>query len=358
MLRARKFIGLGIVLFLFLGFSPFLGSGKAQRPAPPIFPGGPGAGDHKLFLPFLFSLKKEPTPTPTATQRITPSTTRPPAESTPTATTRPGDPTNTPIATVTASGSGITADHTVINQFPDIPDSAIQQAEAIQTLFIHQSTGDNIKTIGLNCLKGLILGDPQYPECEGYTPGYYNWDLNWDWRHWKFYYPGDPTTDSHIKTDRFVEQVNAQYQSYAVMGMKFCYTDSSSLDFEYYRQQMEALEQAYPGKVFIWTTSALYGVDVEESPSGIYNKEILKVFNDQARAYAISQNKVFYDIADIESRDSNGNLCLSTSGYAGLCREYTDGPGGSDGGHPDAAGSVRLAQGFWWLMARVGGWGG
>jgi hypothetical protein len=71
-------------------------------------------------------------------------------------------------------------------------------------------------------------------------------------------------------------------------------------------------------------------------------------FNQQLRAYAKTNNKPLYDIAAIES---DGGSCM-VEGYEGMCLKYNDG----GGGHPNKDGSIRLAKGFWWLMARLSGW--
>jgi hypothetical protein len=247
--------------------------------------------------------------------------------------------------------SAIIANHTVIGHFGAIPSSSLTSAAQTQTLFMHQSTGNNIKIMGLNCIAGSL--DPgYYPECEIYNQISNNpYDnSNWNWPLW-----ADNWSDAIVKTDQWVSIVNAQQSHYQVLGMKFCYVDGWNLDFDYYRQKMEALERAYPNKKFIWSTSALW----EEIAVGrnFESASTIQSFNQQLRAYAAANNKILYDIADIESHDTNGNLC-QYNGVEALCSEYADGLGGGGGGHPDVDGSIRLAKGFWWLMARISGWNG
>jgi hypothetical protein len=226
-------------------------------------------------------------------------------------------------------------------------------AAAIKTLYMHQSTGNNIKALGLDCLAGVNWDSNYYPqECTSFAQipnNPYDYS-NWNWPEWS-----QPTADAIAKTDQWVSVANAQQQNYQVLGMKFCYVDGWNQDFDYYRQKMEALERTYPHKKFIWATSALW----EESAVGqnLGSAENIQLFNQQLRAYAIANNKLLYDLADIESHDPNGNPCQS-HGYEALCTEYTDGQGGGGGGHPDVDGSIRLAKGFWWLMARFSGWNG
>ncbi len=251
----------------------------------------------------------------------------------------------------------VIADHTVIDRFASIPANVLTAAAAIKTLFMHQSTGNNIRSLGFECLAG-VNGDPGFypPECTIYAenPPYSPYDnRNWDWPEWS-----TPMADAIAKTDQWVSVVNAQQSNYQVLGMKFCYVDGWNQDFAYYRDHMLELESNYPNKIFIWSTSVLWNSPGGACQDNGFNScRNIAEFNQQVRDYAIANHKPLYDLADIESHDPNGNLCL-TSGYEGLCDAYSDGLGGGGGGHPDVEGSIRLAKGFWWLMARISGWNG
>jgi hypothetical protein len=163
--------------------------------------------------------------------------------------------------------------------------------------------------------------------------------------------------DAIAKTDQWVSVVHARQQNYQVLGMKFCYVDGWNQDFDYYRQKMEELEAAYPNKTFIWTTSVLWGKSTMDNTPNPMSYDGIQSFNQLLRTYAITHNKILFDMADIESHDSNGNPCQS-NGYEALCEEWYSGWPGGGGGHPNGYGSIRLAKGFWWLMARIAGWDG
>jgi len=248
--------------------------------------------------------------------------------------------------------NAITADHTVISKFTSIPSSALASAAALKTLFMHQSTGGYIEYLGLQCLEGLHDDPANFPqECISYakTP-YVPYDYrNWTWKLWD-----EPMADAIAKTDQWVSVVRAQQGNYQVLGMKFCYVDGWNQDFTYYRDHMLELERTYPNKIFIWSTSALWndpGTACQDN--GFNSCRNMSEFNQQVRDFANANHKPLYDVADIESHDPNGNLCL-TAGYEGLCAAYySDG-----GGHPNATGSIRLAKGFWYLMAEISGWSG
>jgi len=145
--------------------------------------------------------------------------------------------------------------------------------------------------------------------------------------------------------DQFVDLVNQNQANYQIIGMKFCYVDGWNQDANNYIAKMEALEQNYPAKTFIWATSVL------NTGSQVNNPNI-QAFNDTVRAYAIAHNKPLYDMGRIESK---GGTCRSGD-YEVLCPEYWQNWGGDANGHPDIYGSLALAKGFWWLIARLSGW--
>ena len=248
-----------------------------------------------------------------------------------------------------ANAAGLVADNTTVAQFSSIPKTATDAAAAARVLFYHQSTGSNISFLGLACLAGQRDDSSNYPsECLAYwnnrqsgTWPYYDFS-NWNWTGWP-----EPMADAEAKMDQFVTLVNQAQSGYQYIGMKFCYVDGWNEDFTDYRTKMESLERAYPSKTFIWATSALWG------ESNI-NSENIQTFNNGLRAYARANNKSLFDLADIESR---GNTCR-VNGYEALCPDYYNGIGGGGGGHPDAEGSMAIAKGFWWSMARASGWNG
>ncbi len=264
-------------------------------------------------------------------------------------------PTVVPFSSV-GTGNAIIADHTVIDAFDSIPPDALAGASALKVLFMHQSTGNNIDFLGMKCLAGL-QGDPSvYPnECITYSQKPYDpYDIrNWEWKEWD-----EPMADAIAKADQWVAVVNSQHENYQVLGMKFCYVDGWNQDFANYRDRMLELETKYPEKIFIWSTSALWqepGSACEDN--GFNSCQNIAEFNRQVRDYATANQKPLYDLADIESHDPDGNLCL-VAGYEGLCDQYYNDYGGGGGGHPDIDGSIRLAKGFWWLIARISGWNG
>jgi hypothetical protein len=303
-------------------------------------PSQAGEGTASVFLPLIASSGQPATATNTP---LPPTPTRTP----------------TPIP-----GQGLIADHTVISRFGQIPQTAAGAAANKTVLFMHQSTGSYIDSMGLGCLAGLN-GDPNYgapPECVTYAQNRAanNWPWydksKWAWDMWP-----SPQSDAMAKTDQFVSVVQARAGNFQFIGMKYCYVDgwnqgenvAYNNNHGYYITKMEALENQYPGKVFIYATSALWASPGSACGGAFNSCQQIAEFNQQVRAFARAHNKPLYDIADIESHDLNGNSC-TVSGYEGMCADWYEG----GGGHPNWNGAIRLAKGFWWLMARVSGWNG
>lgn len=234
------------------------------------------------------------------------------------------------------------ADHTSIIQFTSLTDSQINMAKSLRVLFEHRSVGEGISS-GLDCLQGTndyYLSDLS---CINY-PDYKYDRRNWNW-------PLIDAADVPAKLQAFESDVNAYANNYDVFGMKFCFIDWWYQDFNTYRDMMLRLENTYPNKKFIWASQVLWH-DWNNSP----DPGAIKSFNDQIRSYAVANNKIFYDLADIESYSASGSHCTQNLGgvnYEIICPDWAI-PGDA---HPSAEGGVRLAKGFWWLMANLSGTG-
>jgi hypothetical protein len=246
----------------------------------------------------------------------------------------------------------LVADHTVVAQFEQIPDSALQTAAAIRLMFRHASVGGTVDN-ALDCLQGTRANPI---ECTLYP------DYKYDRRNWSFQARGN--SGWYGKVDDFVAETQNQLSGFDVFSFKFCYLegldqlaepcgnpfDPAEVDqaWEYLRSNMETLETTYPGKTFIWWTIPL-------TQPGQFCTETL---NARIRSYAAANGKILFDIADIESHDIAGAHYTNADGwevaYAPHCGEAPPGPAC----HPNWTGSIMLAKAFWWMMARIAGWEG
>jgi hypothetical protein len=215
-----------------------------------------------------------------------------------------------------ANAQAVVADHTSTT-LASIPDAALPAAANLRLMVRHASVGSNIND-GLDDLQTQ--------------------NAKYDRSRWSFQARGNPGWQA--KVDDLVVETALQASSFDVLTMKFCYIDTDA-DFAYYRDHMLYLESTYPTKRFIWWTMPI-------ETSGNFDRQ---VFNDQVRAYAQANEKILFDIADIEAYNAAGQRRTDGNGWEIMWPEWT-----SDGGHLSVAGRQRVASGLWWLMARLGGW--
>lgn len=330
------------------------------------------------------------TRTPTATQTRTSVATASPS-STPSRTpTRPL--TATPAATLPAPGGAIIVDHNSVALFDQIPVEYLTAARNLSLLFVDRSVGANISD-GLTCLASSHATAPNHckrfehpvpqfsvPSSEVFWSGQYP-RPNWDYGSWpSSTIPvelncGVPADFWYQKLDCFIRYVDANPNAYRVFSYQNSYLEvSSGSDIAsgttgYFVPQanrmdisdFEALESRHPSRVFIhWTSSLARNTGSSESTA----------FNHQMRQYALANDKILFDVADIEAHDPAGNPCYDNRdsvpylnenypndghAYPAICQHYTS---EVDGGHLGSVSGakIRIAKAFWVLMAQVAGW--
>ena len=118
---------------------------------------------------------------------------------------------------------------------------------------------------------------------------------------------------------------------------KLCYIDQDA-DAAVYLSLMTYLESLYPLTRFVYTTMPL--TTDEDSNNRLRNE-----YNATVRAYCSLNAKLLFDIADMESYDTNGSpITFSYGGndYQKLWDAYSD-----DGGHLNALGREQIALGWY-----------
>jgi hypothetical protein len=125
---------------------------------------------------------------------------------------------------------------------------------------------------------------------------------------------------------------------------KFCYIDQDA-DLATYLDSMNSLEAKYPDTKFVYFTMPL---STENDTNAVRRAG----FNIDLRNWMdIQNNKLFFDLADIESNSPGGvhqTFTYKGTTYENLYPEYT-----SDGGHLNEDGSRRAATGLYSLFGQI-----
>jgi hypothetical protein len=125
---------------------------------------------------------------------------------------------------------------------------------------------------------------------------------------------------------------------------KFCYIDQDA-GLTPYLDSMAALETKYPNTKFVYFTIPL---STENGSTAALRAQ----FNINLRKWIDTQNnKLFFDLADIESTNPSGarqTFTYKGMDYENLYKGYT-----SDGGHLNTEGSQRAATGLYSLIGQI-----
>lgn len=283
----------------------------------------------------------------------------------------------------------IYVDHNSVALFEQIPEQYLTAAENLHMFYMDRSVGGNISS-GLDCLSYPSDEDapnscsiyihpvPEFSvdpsEVDWSRPGGYSRD-NWVYEFWPV---GCGFWREQIGC--FMDRATAVTDQYEVLSFQFSYLEvietstiadptngffvDSPTQYDIY--DLVAFEAQHPDDTFIyWTTSLARSIGTEVSES----------FNQQMREFAIENEVIFFDVADIESHDPDGNPCYDNRDGV----PYNNGPGQSEN-HPDdglnleaicqhytteaenghlgnvSAGMIRVAKAYWVLMAQIAGW--
>ncbi|MBK9270832.1 MAG: SGNH/GDSL hydrolase family protein [Saprospiraceae bacterium] len=268
--------------------------------------------------------------------------------------------------------------HHSVEDFDRIPAKYKALGENTRLYFMDRSVGANISQ-SLDCLasdwssarsycKRYEHRDPKY----AVDPQEVHWNGVWDRSKWIYEtWPSGCSED----VDCFIRTIEPRLDSFDVVGCQFSYlavtpgskvADPQTGFFgsgigKNHANTLDAFEQKYPNKKVVWwTTSLARGIGTPESQE----------FNQQMREYAISHQKILFDVADILSHAPDGTECYDNRdgieyltenhpddglALAAICPQYTT---ETEGGHLGSisAGGIRVSKAFWVLVARINGW--
>ena len=254
--------------------------------------------------------------------------------------------------TPAAHAGGLIIGHTNVEAVSTYPQPLMEQIARFKFYFAHASVGENM----MNGLADLNRANPDYyrlkpAAAEATPPAATEPGTVYEFSR------GNPGWQA--KVDTFADYVGNgwHHPKVDVVLNKFCYIDQDA-DVDYYIRSMSRLEAAYPDTMFVYMTIPLKvsGDSLKEMLLSTEKAENCKrnVINDHLRKWALANDKVLFDIADIEAHDLSG--AARTFTFKGrVCQELYDGYT-ADGRHLDDASGVgrkQVAKGFYALAAAL-----
>ncbi len=250
------------------------------------------------------------------------------------------------FAGVSARGGPIVIGYTNCLAVTNYSQAQMNQIGQLKWFFAHASVGDCILT-GITNLHQMNTNFYQIQAVPvgGTPPGPAQTGVIYD------YNRGNPDWQTKVTDFQTYTSNGWCFPLVNIAMNKFCFIDPTA-DLNVYIQSMTNLEAASPQTLFVYATMPLMTTNASYDNYQNGNNYLRNVYNDGLRAWVNTNNRVLFDIADIEAHDSNG--VLSTFTYSNRvcqrqCTSYS-----SDGGHPDAPYAEQmLARGFYALAGTL-----
>jgi len=274
-----------------------------------------------------------------------------------------------PDSDPTPSTGQIIADHTVIDNFNDIPQQYIDEVKKMWLVYAGESHSEAIRS-STGGMWLLEQSNPKY-NCnitstgtpEAYTTSHLRvsrgtWgDLDNE-TGWIYSYGEEDWFTSPAAKARTKAGITYCYENdltIGVIGLGWCYdggvsyTDYISATDEYISY---CASNVYPTKV-IFTTGTV--------DASVGESQYLRSLGWEAiRAHvAADENRILFDYADILCYD-DGSETPNTATWDGHTFPIItdDNLGDASVGHIGPEGAVRLSKAMWWMLARMAGWDG
>lgn len=255
------------------------------------------------------------------------------------------------VVVLPAVSHGEVIDHSNVDGVASLPQATMDAVGAQRWFFTHASVGRNMIS-GMETLHTedagryqLVVDGVAYNSSEeraadaGTTSAGTIYEVD----------RGNPGWASKFTIfDNSIRQSGWHWDKVDVAMNKLCYIDYEA-DANAYINSMAALELEFADTVLVYTTMPLKR-DVHTAD--LLNENILRnEYNDIVREFAIANDKLLFDIADIEAHDLDGNEHTFThegETYQRLFSGYT-----SDGGHLNDVGQRRVALGWYATAAAL-----
>ncbi len=236
------------------------------------------------------------------------------------------------LSAATAPGAGIIVGHTNIMGVTNYSQATMDTIGQFKWFFSHASVGGNMMD-GISDLHGanadfyqlISVSDDSTPPATAANGHIYE------------YMRGNPGWQA--KFDLFTNYVIDGWRQPKVnLALdKLCYIDPAA-DVDYYINGMTNLENRFPDTVIVYATIPL------TTDENNYNY-LRQIYNQTLRGWIATNNRVLFDIADIEAHGTDGTEYTFTYNETTCQRLYDD--YSSDGGHLNALGAQQVAKGFY-----------
>ncbi|MFH1130491.1 MAG: hypothetical protein V1754_04100 [Pseudomonadota bacterium] len=242
---------------------------------------------------------------------------------------------NIPDNDSTTPSGAVIAGHEAIASFGDIPSSYFQKIRDDYKFFYGHTSHGNQIMVGLRALaeENADYNLPTFEEVSEDLGGV--GDTAWA-----------DTTRNYLNSGN----------SYNVAIWSWCggVSEHTSAGIQTYLNTMSQLETEYPWVVFVYMTGHTDGTGASGT---------LRTRNAQIREYCQNNNKVLFDFEDIESWDPGGTYYPDTDDACGWCEDWcskaSSCPSCSEEcDHSHCFNCYQKGKAFWWMMARLAGWGG
>ena len=267
----------------------------------------------------------------------------------------------------------IVADHTIVDQYDDIPQYYIDKVKKMLLIYAGEShsegIGEGLKLLEAANSKYQVNVTTSGPP-ESYTTTHLRedrvtyGDLNYPWNWVRNYGEEDwyKTATAKTRTKDGITYCNGNGYIIAAMGFGWCWDgEETELDMpDYLRATQEyidyCLEKSYPTQIF-FTTGPVDNENYTAIGETGYHKYLAY---EAIRDYVdLNPTRVLFDYADILSYDTpNGSP--NTTSWNGHTFPIITATNEGDGSiaHIGSEGVLKLAKAMWWMLARIAGWDG
>jgi hypothetical protein len=257
------------------------------------------------------------------------------------------------LVTVSGAASAQTIiDHTCTD-LDQVPDSWILAVRALDTHYAHTSHGGQL-TCGLEFIEDA---DPfySYELGVGWLPGASGAWCIFDGQESQSYV----TPDLYWETEAGMDMTRAVLDDNPTIGTSmWCWCTQcdyyTEAQVDAYLDSMSVLQSEYPEVTFVFFTG-----NAQNTGSSGYNRWLR---NQQIRNHCLTNGEFLFDFEDLDSwwyNPGTGQWEHHTYSYSGydIPSEHPQFYG-DEYAHTTAESCEQKGRAYWWMMARIAGWGG